>query len=280
MSQEQTTTAPAPQSPAPEMYYPQQVSQPVHKAKAKWLTFEYILAMFSAVSSALLFTDVIVKLFGVWMKIGGGQVAAATSVGGWFDAVLPIRMVTPGTGIVLGAVLAVLFAGIAFVAFGRVSRTVVDRPGYTSRLAYKVPTYAAFIALLIPALVLVAKLITILISSLLFIGVNSAGEVYKSLYLGEFLPYLMGLGVIGATLWMFKDVISGRNSTKLLSYILMGAAALVLVSGAITVAVQAHDNKTMTSGGSTTVDYNGGVDATTTQNAKKSLCDKYGVGCS
>lgn len=253
----------APQSAA---YYPQASADP-GRGKAKWLTFEYLLAMVSTVVSALLFAQVLVALFGAWVKVNGATTTTSTSIGGWLADILSINMVTPGTGIVMAGVLATLFAVVALITFGRVSRTISDRDNYTSRTAYKVVTYGAFGALIIPAIVLVAKIITVLISSLLFIGAGSADRVYGALYLAEFVPYLLALGVIGATLWMLKGIISGRNTSKTMSLILLGATGAVLVAGAITAAVQVHDT------GSTYTKTN------VQRNIRSTMCDKYGVGC-
>ena len=240
-------------------YYPQTAVDPNH-GKAKWLTFEYLLAMGSTVLSALLFAQVLVALFGAWVKTTS-TAAGTSSADGWLGAVLSMNMVTPGTGIVMTGVSAALFAVIAFITFGRVSRAIPDRDNYTSRSSYKVITYGAFGALLIPAIVLVAKIGTILISSLLFIGAGDAGRVYGMLYLGEFVPYLLSLGVIGVTLWMLKGIISGSNTSKTMTLILLGATSAALLAGAITVAVQAHNT--------------GG----TQQSIRSTMCGKYGVGC-
>lgn len=258
---------PVPQyTPQSAAYYPQASADP-GRGKAKWLTFEYLLAMVSTVVSALLFAQVLVALFGAWVKVNGATTTTSTSIGGWLADILSINMVTPGTGIVMAGVLATLFAVVALITFGRVSRAISDRDNYTSRTAYKVVTYGAFGALIIPAIVLVAKIITVLISSLLFIGAGSADRVYGALYLAEFVPYLLALGVIGATLWMLKGIISGRNTSKTMSLILLGATGAVLVAGAITAAVQVHDT------GSTYTKTN------TQRNIRSTMCDKYGVGC-
>jgi len=258
---------PAPQyASQPTAYYPQATVDPNH-GKAKWLTFEYLLAMVSTVVSALLFAQVLVALFGAWVKVNGATTTTSTSIGGWLADILSINMVTPGTGIVMAGVLATLFAVVALITFGRVSRAISDRDNYTSRTAYKAVTYGAFGALIIPAIVLVAKIITVLISSLLFIGAGSADRVYGALYLAEFVPYLLALGVIGVTLWMLKGIISGRNTSKTMSLILLGAAGAVLVAGAITAAVQVHDT------GSTYTRTN------VQRNIRSTMCDKYGVGC-
>ena len=82
------------------------------------------------------------------------------------------------------------------ILFGRVSKAIPDRAGYTSCTAYKLITYGGFGVLLISTISSLAKIITILISSLLFIGVSEAGEVYKSLYLAECRRMHGGVGSI------------------------------------------------------------------------------------
>lgn len=212
--------------------------QPINpnKGKAKWLTFEYAGAMASIVTAALLSVAVLPTLFGMW--VGANKPTA--DMHGFLAEVLDIDMITPSTGLIAGSVLAVLLSVAALVLFSRVSRTVPDREGYTSRTAYKVITYMTMAALVVPAVVLVAKLVTVLIASLLFIGVSNAGKIYSSLYLVEFLPYLIGLAVIVAAAWMVRGVIMGRNMSRVLSFIVLGVASVVLIATSVTVAVKLH----------------------------------------
>lgn len=204
---------------------------------AKWLTFEYALAMGSLVLSTWLVGSVLSTLFGAW----SGQASTVTSYGGsWLFDLFSLSMVTAGTGVVVTSVAAVVLSVLALILFRRVSRTIPEREGYTGRIAYKAVTYGAFSALVIPALALVAKLVGILISSLLFIGVSGAGHVYKSLYLAEFLPYALSLGLIVVVGMLVGKIITGSNKSKLATWIVIGASAAVMVAGAITVAVQSH----------------------------------------
>ncbi len=232
---------PAPiQQPAydPSVYYQKPVDP--NKGKAKWLTFEYALAMITTVLAAGLLVNVITTVFGLWF--GSITSVAATGVGGWVASILSISTITPGTGIVAAGVLTVLLAVVAFVSFGRVSQAIPEREGYTDRLAYKAITYGGFASIVLPVLVLVAKIGGILISSVLFIGVSGAGEVYKSLYLAEFLPYLLSLGVLGYTALCLKDIIGGKNNSKILTAVLIAVASVVLFAGVITVAVKSHSD--------------------------------------
>jgi len=111
-------------------------------------------------------------------------------------------------------------------------------------------TYGGLAALIIPAVDLIARLVSILISSLLFIGA-AGGEVYKSLYLSEFLPYALSLAVVVATSYFIYQIIQGRNKSKIMSLVLIAVSVVVLLTGAITIAVKVHDKGGSSTGRST-----------------------------
>lgn len=220
--------------------YPQQyVYADPNKGKAKLITLEYALAMASTVVSSFLLINVITSVVGLWSDTTSG---AIRTVGGF----LAPTMVTAGTGIVAASVFTVVLAVLACILFSRVSKAVSDREGYTNRTAYKLVTYGGLAALIIPAVDLIARLVSILISSLLFIGA-AGGEVYKSLYLSEFLPYALALAVVVATSYFIYQIIQGRNKSKIMSLVLIAVSVVVLLTGAITIAVKVHDK-----GGSST----------------------------
>lgn len=232
------------QQPVGYSAYPQQyVYADPNKGKAKLLTLEYALAMASTVVSAFLLINVITSVIGLWSDTTSG---AIRTVGGF----LAPTMVTAGTGIVAASVFTVVLAVLSCVLFSRVSKAVPDREGYTSRTAYKLVTYGGLAALIIPAVDLIARLVSILISSLLFIGA-AGGEVYKSLYLSEFLPYVLALAVVVATSYFIYQIIQGRNKSKIMSLVLIAVSVVVLLTGAITIAVKVHDKGGSSTGGST-----------------------------
>lgn len=224
--------------------YPQQyVYADPNKGKAKLLTLEYALAMASTVVSSFLLINVITSVVGLWSDTTSGVIR---TVGGF----LAPTMVTAGTGIVAASVFTVVLAVLACVLFSRVSKAVSDREGYTNRTAYKLVTYGGLAALIIPAVDLIARLVSILISSLLFIGA-AGGEVYKSLYLSEFLPYALALAVVVATSYFIYQIIQGRNKSKIMSLVLIAVSVVVLLTGAITIAVKVHDKGGSSTGRST-----------------------------
>ena len=224
--------------------YPQQyVYADPNKGKAKLLTLEYALAMASTVVSAFLLINVITSVVGLWSDTTSG---AIRTVGGF----LAPTMVTAGTGIVAASVFTVVLAVLSCVLFSRVSKAVSDREGYPNRTAYKLVTSGGLAALIIPAVDLIARLVSILISSLLFIGA-AGGEVYKSLYLSEFLPYALALAVVVATSYFIYQIIQGRNKSKIMSLVLIAVSVVVLLTGAITIAVKVHDKGGSSTGRST-----------------------------
>ena len=199
--------------------------------------------MASTVVSAFLLINVITSVVGLWSDTTSG---AIRTVGGF----LAPTMVTAGTGIVAASVFTVVLAVLACVLFSRVSKAVSDREGYTNRTAYKLVTYGGLAALIIPAVDLIARLVSILISSLLFIGA-AGGEVYKSLYLSEFLPYALALAVVVATSYFIYQIIQGRNKSKIMSLVLIAVSVVVLLTSAITIAVKVHDKGGSSTGRST-----------------------------
>lgn len=210
----------------------------VSRGKSKWLTFEYVLAMVSTVLATLISVLFIHKLTEIWR----------TGVVGGFIGNLATSPVTQTQSMVAIALLSVMLAVLSFVLFGRVSKKIVeDRPEYTQTTLYKVTTHAPVFALLLVALLVVSSLLSVLLNSLLMIGVGDAGQTYGALYLGEFLPGLVSLVVLGAVIFFLAKIVNGTNASKLLSIILIVVTSVVFLATAITMTVRAHDSKSSTS---------------------------------
>ena len=199
-------------------------------SQAKWLTFEYALAMVSVTFAAITSIVLMPMLFGMWSAKDAVSFGLSLSGGSITANILAV------------GILAVLFSVLAFVLFGRVTRTIAaDRSGYTGRLAYKLTTYGSLFMIVLAALPLVANLISVLISSLLLIGVSDAGSVYTALYLGNFLPSLVCLAVLAVVIFFIGKIINGYNKSRPLAITLIAITGVVAVALAITLAVQAHD---------------------------------------
>ena len=199
-------------------------------SQAKWLTFEYALAMVSVTFAAITSIVLMPMLFGMWSAKDAVSFGLSLSGGSITANILAV------------GILAVLFSVLAFVLFGRVTRAIAaDRSGYTGRLAYKLTTYGSLFMIVLAALPLVANLISVLISSLLLIGVSDAGSVYTALYLGNFLPSLVCLAVLAVVIFFIGKIINGYNKSRPLAITLIAITSVVAVALAITLAVQAHD---------------------------------------
>ena len=199
-------------------------------SQAKWLTFEYALAMVSVTFAAITSVVLVPMLFGMWSAKDAVSFGLSLSGGSITANILAV------------GILAVLFSVLAFVLFGRVTRAIAaDRSGYTGRLAYKLTTYGSLFMIVLAALPLVANLISVLISSLLLIGVSDAGSVYTALYLGNFLPSLVCLAVLAIVIFFIGKIINGYNKSRPLAITLIAITSVVAVALAITLAVQAHD---------------------------------------
>ena len=186
-------------------------------SQAKWLTVEYALAMVSVTFAAITSIVLVPMLFGMW------SAKEAMSFGLMLSGSITANILAVG-------ILAVLFSVLAFVLFG-----------YTGRLAYKLTTYGSLFMIVLAALPLVANLISVLISSLLLIGVSDAGSVYTALYLGNFLPSLVCLAVLAVVIFFIGKIINGYNKSRPLAITLIAITGVVAVALAITLAVQAHD---------------------------------------
>lgn len=174
----------------------------------------------------------------------------------------------------LGIVAALLVLVPALVVLDRRTRAEWNkRRGYAGRLAYKAPVYGALGVL--GALLVAAKIqaLYVIIASLAYIGVP--GAPIGGMYVGNFIPALVGIAVFSAAAWYVFNLAKGRDYGRKFS---MGAVA---VSGALVIAlfitslVVLHDGeKTFApnqSGGSTVMPQEPGYD----EDYYRDLLDKY-----
>ena len=59
--------------------------------------------------------------------------------------------------------------------------------------------------------------------------------------MGEFLPYALALAIVATGAYFICQIVKGRNMSKALSLMLIVASSVVLLTGAITIAVKAHN---------------------------------------
>lgn len=211
------------------------VSSPVTMSSAStcimkpsaWLTFEYVLAMFSLTAATLMSAALVFGLIGMWATKGA--------------IFIPVLKSIAATNVLSVAILTVLLAGMSYILFARVTRAVMTSRGdFTGRLAYKLPTYGSAFVLVLATLPLLANLLSVLVNSLVMIGVANPGLVYGALYLGVFLPSLIALVIIGVSLFFVAKIVCGHNMSRLASIVLLGVSGILAVAMIITLAVQVH----------------------------------------
>ena len=163
--------------------------------------------------------------------------AQATGAAGLFATLSLFGAGIGYAAIIQLGVMAVLGSLVTFVLFRRVSRSVIDRPGYTSRLSYKVPTYAAFGIIVIELFGYVVALLSTMISSLVLIGSTVNIGV---LYIRDFIPALIGLAITSFVAYCLYQIMKGRNTSRVLGYTLLISSSVMLLILIITTAISSH----------------------------------------
>lgn len=175
----------------------------------------------------------------------GALLVVAELFGLWTDGASSILLLAGYTGIVTTAIVSTLFSVLAFVLYRGVTKDVAVQPDYITKSAYGFITNAFFAILAGVLVILAARLVSVLLSSLLLIGTDTD---IAGLYLGQFLPDLLAAAVIGFVGFMALKIMKGKNYSTLMTIVLMSLAGALLLAVLITVPIKAH------SGSST--DYN------------------------
>lgn len=198
------------------------------------LTLKYGGAVVSALAATFGVLTLLPELFGLWTDKPGG-----------------LALLSGYTGIVMIAVATVLFSVLAFLLYGKVTKDVAVQPEYIHKTAYHFITNGFFAVLAGVLVVVVAGLVSILLSSLLLIGTNTD---IGAMYLNQFLPGLLSAGVVAFVGFMAYKIMKGKNFSALLTIVLMSLAGALLLAVLITVPIKAH--MTTVSPSSTTRTYN------------------------
>lgn len=197
------------------------------KVSTSGLTLTYGAAAFSAVTALLLTLAVLSQLFGLWTN----------------SALTTLVILSGYTGIVTTAIAAVLFAVAALLLYRRATKDIGAQPAYLNTSAYHFITNALVGVLAFLFVTAAAGVVSVLISSLLLIG---SGTDIGALYLGQFLPGLLGAGLIGVLAYTAYKIMKGKNLSSLMNLVLVSVAGAALLAVLITVPIKAHDSTTST----------------------------------
>jgi hypothetical protein len=199
------------------------------------LTLKYGGAVVSALLAVYYSVSVLTELFGLWTGKG------IVSVFG-----------TGYTGIVAGAITAALFAVLAFLLYRKVTKEVALAPSYVEKTAYHFITNGFFSVLAVAFVIMVAELVSVLISSLLLIGTSTD---IGGLYLNQFLPNLLAVGVVGFTGFAAYSIVKGKNLSLAMTITLMSLAGALLLAVLITVPIKAHGSSASPASSSSNYNY-------------------------
>lgn len=199
------------------------------------LTLKYSGAAVSALIATFSTLALLSELFGLWT----GEVSSVMLLGGY-------------QGIMMTAVVNSLFSVLAFCLYRSVTKEVAKQPDYVNKTAYHFITNAFLAVLAVVLVLIVAGLVSILLSSLLLIGTNTD---IGSMYLNDFLPGLVAAGLVAFVGFAAYKIMKGKNLSMLMTIVLMSLAGALLVAALITIPIKAHMSSSSSSNSSSMYDY-------------------------
>jgi len=136
---------------------------------------------------------------------------------------------------------------LAYCLRSRLSAEYKKRPGYTGRVAYKLPVYAALGLLVAATLALFTVMLYVFLNSLALIGVSDAS--IGDMYLGQFVPALLGLIAYGMAGWYVMWFAKGRDASRMFMRIISLLGAVMVIALFVTALTVNHDTKNRGNGG-------------------------------
>lgn len=135
-------------------------------------------------------------------------------------------------------------APLLFVLQRRTEGELLKRPGYTQRVAYKLPIYGALAVLAVLKTLMFISLLAAFLQSLTMLGVKGAD--IGGLYLTQFLPSLLALLVFGAASVYLMKLAKGVNKSRQFAFAALWLSALMAVV-LFTTAIMANHKSTIES---------------------------------
>jgi hypothetical protein len=147
---------------------------------------------------------------------------------------------TNGALAALGIIAALVVVVPLLVVLDRRTRAEwAKRPGFSQRVAYKLPVYGALALLLLGKLAADIAMLTVVLRSLAYMGVNNAPDI-GSMYLTQFVPALAAAVIFGAVGWYVFRLAKGKDTGGMLSNVLAVGSLLFVIALLITAFVVLH----------------------------------------
>lgn len=188
---------------------------------ATFLTLEHVGYFWLVVlMPALLVTGTLIAL-GMWTHSNDEAIISITSLIG------PQFMAPDTAGAMFLVAALLVLAPLLYCLRRRLAAEYAKRPGYTGRIAYKLPIYSALAVLITLKLAMVVSMLYVFLTSLASIGVS--GVDIGEMYVNQFLPALLGAVVFGASAWYVLQFAKGTDrSRRFVGTITLLSAAVVV----------------------------------------------------
>lgn len=174
--------------------------------------------------------------------------SGSASSGGSGSTFLPLsytvepimRYVDTTVAIALSAAFLVLVP-LMYVLRRRIAAEYAKRPGYTGRVAYKLPVYTALALLAAQTVGAFVSMLGVFLNSLVNIGVKGAD--IGAMYTSQFLPALLAFAVFGLSAWYVMWFAKGRDLSKVFVGGVSLLAAVMTIALFVTTMTINHDTK-------------------------------------
>lgn len=151
-----------------------------------------------------------------------------------------MRSVDTIVAITLSAAFLVLVP-LMYVLRRRTAAEYTKRPGYTSRVAYKLPVYTALAVLAAQTVGTLVSMLGVFLNSLVNIGVKGAD--IGAMYTTQFLPALLAFAVFGLGAWYVMWFAKGRDASKAFVGGVSLLATVMTIALFVTTMTINHDTK-------------------------------------
>lgn len=176
------------------------------------------------------------------------QGSSATGAAGSASSLMPLnytiepimRYVDTTVAIALSAAFLVL-APLMYVLRRRTASEYAKRPGYTGRVAYKLPVYTALALLAAQTVGAFVSMLGVFLNSLVNIGVKGAD--IGAMYTSQFVPALLAFVVFGLGAWYVMWFAKGRDLSRLFVGGASLLAAVLTIALFVTTLTLNHDTK-------------------------------------
>lgn len=169
--------------------------------------------------------------------------SASTSAGVMsFEGLIQPTMMSVNTAMAVSLTAALLvLVPLMYVLRRRTMAEYAKRPGYTGRVAYKLPVYTALALLAAQTVGSFVVMLGVFLNSLVHIGVKGAD--IGAMYVDQFLPALLAFVVFGMAAWYVMWFAKGRDASKMFVGSVSLLSAVMVIALFVTALTINHDSK-------------------------------------